>query len=156
MKLKELLSVVDEIKKDLSYTRNFQEKWQRERRRFPILYEYIGKQVEFFREKIRALLDVEVKEESVDEYLRWRLQSSGKRKGEREEESVVELQTLEAAAAEAAKLRQQKEAEDAKKLAAKVRQTVKQHIPEGVKDADKLAELGSQVADEIEKGEKKK
>jgi len=157
MKLKELLAAVEEIKKDLSYTRSLQERWQKERRRFPILYEYIGKQSDFFREKMETLFEAEVKEESLDAYVRWRLQQVGKQPegGGEKPAPVVELQTLESAAEEAARLRQQKEQEDAKRLAEKVRKTVKQHVPDEVKDAEKLAELGTQIADEIEKRKKK-
>ncbi|RKY13290.1 MAG: hypothetical protein DRP82_05600 [Planctomycetota bacterium] len=79
MKLKELLAIVEEIKKDLSYTKSLQERWEKERRRFPILYEYIGKQLDFFREKMEKVLEAEVKEESLDEYIRWRLQQVRKR-----------------------------------------------------------------------------
>jgi len=152
MKLKELLAVVEEIKKDLSYIRSLEERWQKERRRFPILFEHIRKQAEFFRQKMQTLFEVEVAEASLDEYLRWRMQVA--RQPSSLEKPVVELQTLEAAAAEAAKLREEKEKEDAKRLAEKVRQTVKQHLPQEVKDAEKLKELGTQIADEIEGGKK--
>ena len=157
MKLKELLAVVEEIKKDLSYIRSLQERWQKERQRFPILYEYIGKQSDFFREKLQTLFEAEMKEESLDAYVKWRLQQAGKQPGGVEEGSapVAQLQALESAMGEAAGLRQQKGQEDAKRLAEKVHQAAKERVPDKNKDAAKLAGLGTRTADEIERHKKK-
>jgi len=148
VKLKELLAAIEEIRKDISYTRSLQERWQKERQRFPILYEYVGRQSNFFWEKMETLLEAEVKEESLDAYVRWRLQQVGKQPegGEKESGAAAGLQALESAAEEVAKLRQHKEQEDAERLAEKVRQ-------DEVKNADRLDEPGTQIADELEKRE---
>ena len=156
MKLRELLAALEEIKKDLSYTRSLQEKWEKERRRFPILYEHIGKQSDFFREKMEKVLEAEVREESVDAYIRWRLQQAGKQSegSQRGSASVVGLQTLESAAQEVAKLRQQ-EGSEARPVAERVPKASKQDVSDKAGDAGKLAEPRTHVGDETEKREEK-
>jgi len=152
MKLRQLLAALEEIKKDLSYTQSLQEKWEKERRRFPILYEYIGKQSDFFREKMEKVLEAEVKEESVDAYIRWRLQQVGKESegGERAAASVVGLQTQESAAQEVPKLPQQKSS-GARRLAERGPKTSKQDVSKNAANAGKLAQPHTRVADEMER-----
>jgi len=145
MKLKELLALVDEIKRDMSYTRSLQERWQKEKKRFPILCEAISKQVDFFREKIEGLLDAEVVEEGVDKYVLYRLDVLRKK----ETVPVVELQTLEAAAKEAKALKEQREKEKKAQLAERVKAAMEAHMPKEGKSAEKLKALGEQVIEEL-------
>ena len=151
MKLKELLAAVEEIKKDLSYTKSLQERWEKERRRFPILYEYIGKQSDFFREKMEKILEAEVKEETLDAYIRWRLQQMGKRSeaGEGELVSVAGLQTSESTAGETTKLRQQ-EGSGTEQVAERVPKVSKRDASDKVSNVGKLSEPRTQVVDEME------
>jgi len=151
MKLKELLALVDEIKKDLSYTRSLQERWQNEKRRFPILFAAIGRQIEFFNKNIARLFDAEVAETGLDAYVMDRLKTLRSRGGKA---PVVELQTLESAAKEASRLREEKGKKDASKLASKVKKAVDGHLPRGAKSEARLRELGKQVVEEIGGSEK--
>jgi len=140
MRLKELLSAVGEIKKDLSYIRSLQKRWQKECQHFPILYEYIGKQSDFFRERLDTIFEAEMKEESIDAYMKWRLQQAGRQPegGEKSSAPVADLQALGSAMNEVAGLRQQKGREAVRRLAEKVHQTVKRYVPDKDKNANRL------------------
>jgi hypothetical protein len=73
MTLKELLKVVEEIKKDLDYTRRLEERWTAEQKRFPLIYKYIVKQREFFQEQIESSMKTDLDNASLTEYVRERL-----------------------------------------------------------------------------------
>lgn len=151
MKLKELVAVINGIRKDISYTRSLQERWQKERRRFPILFASIEKQTEFFKEQIEALFDAEVSDESVSPHIKSRL-AMLREKGEKGL-AAVELQTLEDAAREAERMAKAREKEQAKELAGRVKEAMESHLPKEAKSAEKVRKLGEQLVKEIE-GEK--
>lgn len=69
MNLKELLNVIEDIKKDLAYTKRLEERWIKEQKRFPLIYKYIIKQREFFQEKIDAALSVGIDLTKLDDYV---------------------------------------------------------------------------------------
>lgn len=69
MILKELLRVVEEIKKDLAYTQRLEERWVSEQKRFPLIYKYIIKQREFFEEQIERALTMKLDDSQLDSYV---------------------------------------------------------------------------------------
>jgi len=69
MLLKELLRVIEDIKKDLAYTQRLEERWVSEQKRFPLIYKYIIKQREFFQEKIDGAFSIAIEETVLDEYV---------------------------------------------------------------------------------------
>jgi hypothetical protein len=69
MILKELLRVVEEIKKDLEYTKRLEERWLSEQKRFPLIYKYIIKQRESFKEQIDKAMTMNLDESKLDEYV---------------------------------------------------------------------------------------
>ncbi len=73
MNLKELLKVIEEIKKDLDYTRRLEERWTTEQKRFPLIYKYIIKQREFFQEQIDTSMKTDLNDSGLSEYVRERL-----------------------------------------------------------------------------------
>jgi hypothetical protein len=73
MTLKELLKVIDEIKKDLDYTQRLEERWTTEQKRFPLIYKYIIKQREFFQEQIDSSMKTDLDDSNLTEYVRERL-----------------------------------------------------------------------------------
>jgi len=148
MKLREMIGLIDSIKKDMSYTRSLQERWQKEKKRFPILYASIEKQTEFFKKQIEALFDAEITEGGLDEYIRDRL--AVLRSGGGEQTSTIELQTLEEAAREAETLSKKREDEQSKQLAQKVKEKMETHLPKNAKGVEKVRELGEEVVKQIE------
>jgi hypothetical protein len=76
MLLKDLLAAIEEIQKDLSYTQNLQERWEKEADRFPIIFEYIKKQSEFFKQQIEKLLSINVNGDAIPEFARRRGQAA--------------------------------------------------------------------------------
>lgn len=70
MILRNLLKVIEEIRKDLAYTQRLEERWVKEKKRFPVIYESIVKQREFFEQVVEKALLVEVDESKLDEYMR--------------------------------------------------------------------------------------
>lgn len=72
MIVKELLRVVEDMKKDLEYTRRLENRWQSEQKRFPLIYKYIIKQREFFQEQIDKAMTSELDESKLDEYVKGR------------------------------------------------------------------------------------
>lgn len=70
MILKDLLKIVEEIRKDLAYTQRLEERWTKEQKRFPLIYESIVKQREFFQEVVDKALRAEVDESNLDEYVK--------------------------------------------------------------------------------------
>ena len=73
MTLKELLKVIDEIKKDLDYTKRLEERWTSEQKRFPLIYKYIIKQREFFQEQIDSSMKTDLDEFKLTDYVKDRL-----------------------------------------------------------------------------------
>lgn len=73
MNLKELLKVIEEIKKDLDYTQRLEERWTAEQKRFPLIYKYIVKQREFFQEQIEASMKTDLDNTGLSEYVKERL-----------------------------------------------------------------------------------
>jgi hypothetical protein len=73
MNLKELLKVIDEIKKDLDYTKRLEERWTSEQKRFPLIYKYIIKQREFFQEQIDTSMTTDLDEFRLTDYVKERL-----------------------------------------------------------------------------------
>ena len=73
MNLKELLKVIDEIKKDLDYTKRLEERWTSEQKRFPLIYKYIIKQREFFQEQIDSSMKTDLDEFKLTDYVKDRL-----------------------------------------------------------------------------------
>lgn len=69
MILKELLRVVEEIKKDLEYTKRLEERWVKEQKRFPLIYKYIIKQRESFQEQIEKAMSINLDESGLDNYV---------------------------------------------------------------------------------------
>ncbi len=69
MIVKELLRVVEDMKKDLEYTRRLENRWQSEQKRFPLIYKYIIKQREFFQEQIDKAMMAELDESKLDGYI---------------------------------------------------------------------------------------
>jgi hypothetical protein len=69
MNLKELLRVIEDIKKDLDYTRRLEERWASEQKRFPLIYKYIIKQREFFQQQIDGAMNLNVDETQLNEYV---------------------------------------------------------------------------------------
>ncbi|MCX7703240.1 MAG: hypothetical protein N2234_03955 [Planctomycetota bacterium] len=152
MKLRELVALIDSIKKDMSYTRSLQERWQKEKKRFPILYASIEKQSEYFKKQIESLFDAEVSDKGLSEYVHDKLASL--RSSGTEQPSIIELQTLEEAAKEADALTKKREEEQAKQLAQKVKETMESHLPKDAKGTEKVRELGEEVVKQIEKPKK--
>lgn len=73
MTLKELLKVIEEIKKDLDYTKRLEERWTTEQKRFPLIYKYIIKQREFFQEQIDTSMKTDLEESRLSDYVKDRL-----------------------------------------------------------------------------------
>ena len=73
MTLRELLRVLDEVKRDLDYTRRLEERWVAEEKRFPLIYKHIARQKEFFQEQIDKVMIVDIDDQKVDNYVRARL-----------------------------------------------------------------------------------
>ncbi|MHC4662267.1 MAG: hypothetical protein ACYS8W_11315 [Planctomycetota bacterium] len=69
MNIRELLGRIEGLKKDLEYTKNLAEKWKPQEERFPIIYEYIVKQMTSFEEVIEDSykLDVEDVKRKLEE-----------------------------------------------------------------------------------------
>ncbi|MFH1422075.1 MAG: hypothetical protein ABIH42_05115, partial [Planctomycetota bacterium] len=55
MLLRDILSAVEEIKKNLIYTKSLETKWKKEEDRFPVIIKYIKKQKEFFEDEIEKV-----------------------------------------------------------------------------------------------------
>ena len=72
MLVKDLLVAVEEIRKDLAYTQDIEAKWEKEADRFPVLFEYIKKQSEFFKEEIERLLSLNISNNAVSEFVKTR------------------------------------------------------------------------------------
>jgi len=151
MKLKELIALVNELKKDMSYTRSLRERWKKEQKRFPILFASIEKQVDFFNKQVETLFDAEIDEKSLSSYISTRL--TALREGGGEGVKAVELQTLEEAAREAEELGKERDREQAKELAKKVKKAMESHLPKDAKSAEKVRRLGEELAEELEKPE---
>lgn len=149
MKLRELIALINELKKDMSYTRSLQERWKKEQRRFPILFASIEKQVDFFNKQIATLFDAEIDDTSLSSFISERLTTL--REGGGEQVKAVELQTLEEAAREAERLSKERKKEQAKNLAKRVKKAMESHLPKDAKSAEKVRKLGEELAEEIEK-----
>jgi cobalamin biosynthesis Mg chelatase CobN len=78
MLLKHLLAAVEEIEKDLAYTQNLEAKWEKEAKRFPVICEYIKKQVEFFREEIEKLFSLNIDDSAISEFVKTRRHTSAR------------------------------------------------------------------------------
>jgi len=151
MKLKELIALINELKKDMSYTRSLKERWRKEQKRFPILFASIEKQVDFFNKQIETLFDAEIDDKSLSSYIGTRLTALRECGGG--EVKAVELQTLEEAAREAEELSKERDKEQAKELAKRVKKAMESHLPKGAKSAEKVRKLGEELAEELEKPE---
>ena len=62
MNIRELLGRIEGLKKDLEYAKNLSEKWKPQEERFPIIYEYILKQMSAFEEVIEDSFKLDVKD----------------------------------------------------------------------------------------------
>jgi hypothetical protein len=76
MLLKDLLAAVEEIERDLAYTQDLQAKWEKEAERFPVIFEYIKKQSEFFRQEIEKLLSISVGDNAMSDFVRQRARAA--------------------------------------------------------------------------------
>lgn len=78
MLLRDVVAAVEEIEKDLAYTQSLEAKWEREAKRFPVICEYIKKQVEFFREEIENLFSLNIDDGAISEFVKTRRDTSAR------------------------------------------------------------------------------
>ena len=79
MTLKELLRVIEEIKKDLAYTQRLEQRWVSEEKRFPLIYKYIIKQREAFENQVDKTMTAQIDISNLDEYVKNRLGIKGEK-----------------------------------------------------------------------------
>ena len=70
MLLKDVVAAVQEIRKDLAYTQDLEAKWEKEADRFPVLFEYIKKQSEFFKEEIERVLSLNISNSAISDFVK--------------------------------------------------------------------------------------
>jgi hypothetical protein len=72
MLLRDVVAALGEIRNDLSYTQNLEARWEKEADRFPLIFEYIKKQSEFFKEEIEKLFLLNVDDNTISEFVKTR------------------------------------------------------------------------------------
>ncbi len=70
MIFKDLLKVLEEIKKDLAYIQRLEGRWVREEKRFPLIYEHIVKQRVAFEKEADDILGTQIDGAFLSEYVR--------------------------------------------------------------------------------------